>query len=255
MISVETIGSATLYLGDCREILPTLGRVDAVVTDPPYAVSVAGSVNAGPHGTRILDFFAGDADWAGMNAIVGEAIGAAIARLPLSMVVWCSHRQIGFINSNMEAAGFSTRLLVWRKKCPPPAAPHSGFSSAAEIAVYAYKAGRYWQGTQTDTNVFDADSYRFGQPGKVDHPTQKPLSLIEWNVQCVAGVGALVLDPFMGSGTTGVACAHLGRAFIGIEIEPKYFDIACRRIEAAQRQSDLFVRQPDAPKIKQTSML
>jgi DNA modification methylase len=72
----------------------------------------------------------------------------------------------------------------------------------------------------------------------VDHPTQKPLSLIG---QLVEGTRDVILDPFMGSGTTGVACARLGRRFIGCEIEPRYFDIACRRIEQAQRQPDLFI--------------
>ena len=84
-----------------------------------------------------------------------------------------------------------------------------------------------------------------GQPGQVDHPTQKPLGLISWNIDRTVAPDALALDPFMGSGTTGVACAKLGRRFIGIEIEPKYFDIACRRIEAAYRQADLFIKQPE----------
>ena len=111
----ETIGDATLYLGDCREVLPTLGRVDAVVTDPPYAVSVAGSANNGPRGRRNLDFFAGDSDWAAMNALVATAIDCALDREPMNFVAWCSHRQIGFINAALEARGYSTRMLVWKK--------------------------------------------------------------------------------------------------------------------------------------------
>lgn len=251
-IRVEKIGDATLYLGDCREVLPTLGRVDSVVTDPPYAVSVAGSSNNGPNGRRKLDFFKGDADWVGMNALVSDAIDGAVSLSPSSFVAWCSHRQIGFINASLEAAGYSTRMLVWRKKCPPPSAPGAGFSSAVEVAVYGYKPGRYWGGGQYEPNVFDADSYRFGQPGKVDHPTQKPLSLIEWNVRMIAAQHHLILDPFMGSGTTGVACARLGRRFIGIEIEPRYFDIACRRVEEAYRQPRLFAEP--APKAEQLGM-
>ena len=251
----EAIGDATLYLGDCREVLPTLGRVDAVVSDPPYAVSVAGSANVGPRGTRRLDFFAGDDDWGTMNALVAGAFGLALDLAPTSATVWCSHRQIGFINEALEMRGYSTRCLVWRKKNPPPAAPGAGFASAAELAVYGYRPGRFWGGGQYDANVFDADAYRFGQPGKVDHPTQKPLSLMEWNVVRIVAPGALVLDPFMGSGTTGVACARLGRRFIGIEIEPRYFDIACRRIEAAQKQADLFVAPPMATKPTQGTML
>jgi DNA modification methylase len=255
MNRVETIGDCTLYLGDCREILPTLGRVDAVVTDPPYAVSIAGSANNSPTGRRELDFFAGDSDWAAMNALVLTALRAAVSLAPTTFVAWCSHRQIGFINQTLEDAGYSTRQLFWRKSCPPPSAPGSGFSSAVENAVYGYLPGRFWGGGQYDFNIFDCDSYRFGQPGKVDHPTQKPLALIEWNVSKLCAPTATILDPFMGSGTTGVSCVRLGRKFIGIEIEPKYFDIACRRIEQAERQGDMFLQSPRARKAAQSDML
>ena len=242
---IERIGACELHLGDCREILPTLGKVDAVVTDPPYAVSVAGSINASPAGTRNFDFFAGDNDWPAMNAVVRQAVELASLCKPTTFIAWCSHRQIGFINEVLEGDGYSTRPLVWRKKCPPPSAPGAGFASAIEMAVYGYLPGRFWGGGQYEANIFEADNYRHGQPDKVDHPTQKPLGLISWNIDRTVAPDALALDPFMGSGTTGVACAKLGRRFIGIEIEPKYFDIACRRIEAAYRQADLFIKQPE----------
>ena len=242
MIAPVTIGRATLYLGDCRDVLPGLGVVDAVITDPPYAVSVAGSRVIGQpgKGVRRLDFFEGDSDWAKMNALVAEAIGAAIALNPLSFAAWCGHRQIGFITEALEASGYSTRLLFWRKKCPPPAAPGSGFASAVECCVYGYKPGRPWFGGQYDFNVFETDSYRFGQPGKVDHPTQKPLELMKWQIDRITAPDSIVLDCFMGSGSTGCAALERGRQFIGIEREPKYFDIACKRIEDAQRQGSLF---------------
>lgn len=239
---VERIGRATLYLGDCRDILPTLGKVDAVIGDPPYSVSVAGSQVAGRpgKGVRRLDFFAGDADWKAMTATVAEAFTLSVATGPKTVVAWCGHRQIGVLTELLESAGYSTRLLFWRKRCPPPSPPGSGFAQAIEQAVYGYKPGRAWNGGQYDFNVFDADSYRFGQPGKVDHPTQKPLELMRWNVRWLTNVGDVVLDPFMGSGTTGVAAMDSGRDFIGIEREPKYFDIACKRIEDAQRQGRMF---------------
>jgi site-specific DNA-methyltransferase (adenine-specific) len=237
---VEVIGDATLYLGDCRDVLPTLGKVDAVVTDPPYAISVAGSKNAGPRGTRRLDFFAGDSDWASMNCLVADAVDAALALSPISFAAWCGHRQIGFITEALEAAGYSTRLMFWRKKCPPPACPGAGFASAVECCVYGYKPGRAWNGGQYDFNVLETDSYRFGQPGKVDHPTQKPVQLIKWQLERITNSDDLVLDPFMGSGTTGCVAVETGRRFVGIEKEPQYFEICCRRIEAAQRQGQLF---------------
>lgn len=243
MSRVEQIGRAVLHLGDCRDILPMLPKVDAVVTDPPYAVSVAGAVVKGQpgKGARRLDFFAGDSDWAAMNRLVAEAVDLAISKEPLSFAAWCGHRQIGFITEALEAQNYSTRLLFWRKKCPPPAAPGAGFSSAVECCVYGYRPGRPWNGGQYDFNVFETDNYRHGQPGKVDHPTQKPRQLMKWQVERITAFGSTVLDPFMGSGSTGVAALETGRNFIGIEREPKYFDIACKRIEDAQRQGDFFV--------------
>jgi DNA modification methylase len=239
------IGRATLYLGDCRDILPTLPNVEAVIGDPPYSVSVAGAkvVSRPGKGVRNLDFFAGDTDWRAMTAAVVEAYTYAIESKPKTVVAWCGHRQIGPLSEMLEDAGYSTRLLFWRKRCPPPSAPGAGFAQAVEQAVYGYLPGRAWHGGQYDHNVFDCDSYRFGQPGKVDHPTQKPLELMQWNVRWLTNSGDTVLDPFMGSGTTGVACQRSGRAFIGIEREPKYFDIACKRIEDAQRQGDFFVER------------
>ena len=247
MARIETLAEGvTLYLGDCMDILPTLGKVDAVVTDPPYAVSVAGSFQKGlpGKGTRRLDFFAGDSDWATMNRLVAEAIDLAILASPLSFAAWCGHRQIGFITKALEYSGYSTRLLFWRKKCPPPAPPGSGFSSAVECCVYGYKPGRPWNGGQYELNVFETDNYRHGQPGKVDHPTQKPLQLIKWQVQRITATGNTILDPFMGSGTTGVAAVKMGRKFTGIEINEKYFDIACRRIDDALARPDMFINAP-----------
>jgi DNA modification methylase len=250
----EIIGDCRLILGDCRDILPTLGPVDAVITDPPYSVSVKGSKQGkGASGTRSLDFFAGDDDWAAMTALVTEALTASVASEPKTFVAWCGHRQIGPLTAMLESVGYSTRLIFWRKRCPPPSTPDAAFTSAVEQAVYAYRSGRVWRGGQTAANIFDADSYRFGQPGKVDHPTQKPLSLIEWNTDCLTLPGQTVLDPFMGSGTTGVACARSDRSFIGIELEQRFFDIACRRIEEAYKQPRLFA-EPVAKPV-QTSLL
>lgn len=245
----EVIGDCTLYLGDCRDVLPTLGPVDAVMGDPPYSVSVPGSKVAGRpgKGVRNLDFFAGDDDWAAMTALVADAFEKAVQLEPLTVIAWCGHRQIGPLADLLERAGYSTRMLFWRKRCPPPSPPGAGFAQAVEQAVYGYKPGRAWNGGQYEHNVFDADSYRFGQPGNVDHPTQKPLSLMLWNVGLLSRVGETVLDPFMGSGSTGVACALTDRAFIGIEREPSYFDIAVRRIEEAYKQPRLFSEPPVKP--------
>lgn len=256
MIRVEHIGDATLYLGDCRDILPTLGKVDAVVTDPPYSVSVKGSshVSRPGKGTRRLDFFAGDDDWSAMTALVEEAAAMAIAALGPkgSMYWWCGHRQFNTLTTLFEAKGFSTRFLVWSKLCPSPAPPGSGWPSAAELCLYAYRPGRTFNGSPK-SSVIVSDSYRFGQPGKVDHPTQKPFPTISPLIAASTNPGDMVLDCFMGSGTTGVSCVRQGRKFIGLELDPRFFDIACRRIEDAYRQPRLF--DEPAPKAVQPSLL
>jgi len=218
---IETIGDATLYLGDCREILPTLGRVDAVVTDPPYGIGyVSGPISKNSissTGKRFSVGIIGD-DAPFDPAPFLEAAGVCIftgaqhfaARLPGgSYHVW--NKRVGYAPLD-QADGD----LVWI----------SGKMRALRIIDLL------WRGICRSTENTDP----------IEHPTQKPIALMDW---CLKQTPAdVTLDPFMGSGTTGVACANLGRKFIGIEIEPKYFDIACRRIEQAYKQPRLFADEP-----------
>ena len=227
----EIIGDAELWLGDCREILPTLGKVDAVVTDPPYGIDIAAtptigargrSANGHSLGARSIGTY-GVSDWdsAGLTAEQWDAI-RAIAPL---WIVWGG-------NHLADVLGSSAGVLIWDKKC------QDGWDdtfSEMEIA---------W------TNALSrAKGFRHRWAGAIrasehtanvrEHPTQKPIRCMEWCIGFLPDAQT-ILDPFMGSGTTGVACANLGRKFIGIEIEPKYFDIACRRIEEAWKQPRLF---------------
>jgi site-specific DNA-methyltransferase (adenine-specific) len=242
----------TLYLGDCLEVLPTLGKFDLVVTDPPYSVSTPGVGRWEQRYGRTpgdLDFFAGDADWAGMTASVCQAVSKATDCLEGhgSIYVWCGHRQFGKLIDQLEDKGWSTRFMVWSKLHPVPAAPGAGWPSGAELCVYAYRAGRRWAwkgSCPLPSNVIVSDTFRFGQPGKTEHPTQKPTSVVDPLIRGSSLPGDTVLDPFMGSGTTGVAAVKLGRKFTGIEIDEGYFDIARRRIEAALKEPDLFIETP-----------
>lgn len=241
MIDPVLIGDATLYQGDCLDILPTLGKVDVIVADPPYGIINKFGTQKKLDGTRILEFGWDDE---GITATVIDAIKIC-ASIAQSAFVFCGLDQATHISDVVRQSGMIPKPAAWVKKCPPPALPGNWWPSGYELAVFGYRAGSYFNDTNPSrSNVFVADSYRHGQPGKVDHPTQKPLTLISKIVRAMVPPDGGCLDPFMGSGTTGVACAKLGRKFIGIELEPKYFDIACKRIEDAYNQPDLFIDPP-----------
>ncbi len=242
----------TLIHGDCLEVMPELPHSSAslVVTDPMYGISMPGVSHnhMDGNGTRRLDFFPGDT----LDQAMGLALAACDPRwrcydLEASFYVWCGHSQFGPLISLFAEAGYSTRFLVWAKKCPAPAPPGSGWPSGAELCVFAYpKTGRTWTHRGKDTpksNVLHSDSYRHGQPGKVDHPTQKPLRVIEPLIVASSRISDCVIDPFVGSGTTLVAAKNLGRRAIGIEKEEKYCEIAASRL----RQGVMFGIDTESP--------
>ncbi len=235
-------GPVTLYHGDCREILPMLDRasVDAVIADPMYGVSEPGSVSVCPDGsTRNLDFFPSDHVAAAENQL-----RAALHTLkrPGNAFVFCGHEQFGGLVAMLSAQGMTTRPFAWVKSCPPPAGPGARWTSAFELAVFGFDDGACFTNAVAEQrpNVMRLDAYRHGQPGKVAHPTQKPLALMHEIVTRLVPVGGVALDFCMGSGTTGVAAVREGRRFIGIEIERAYFDVAVRRIDAELAQGKLF---------------
>jgi site-specific DNA-methyltransferase (adenine-specific)/modification methylase len=227
MSRIETIGDCTLYLGDCRDILPTLGKVDAVVTDPPYGIGEAAGANKSRTNLAAARDY-GNAEWDNEPA-PADLIASIRA---------ASRWQIIF-GGNYYDAPASSCWLVWDKL--------NGANDFADCELAwtnlpkAVRRIRYlWNGMLRANN----------EP-RGDHPTQKPVGVMRWALQQLPPVKT-VLDPFMGSGTTGVACVNLGRAFIGIEREPSYFDIACRRIEEAYRQPRLF--EEPAPKPVQSTI-
>lgn len=222
------IGRATLYLGDCREVLPTLSGIDAVVTDPPYGIGhcygdggLSGGINW-TSGRKPKRRFAN-------VTIVGDDTSfdpGPILTLGVPSILWGA-------NHFADKLPPSPQWLIWDKRTD--AATGKWDYSDCEIGWCSLRGParifrHVWMG------ALRAGEENQGKYQK-EHPTQKPVALMRWCVERLQG--RTILDPFMGSGTTGVACMNLGRRFIGIEIESRYFEIACRRIEQAQKQLPL----------------
>lgn len=232
-----------LYCGDCRDVLRSLEylEVDAIVTDPPYGiVNEFGSRKDSNGGVRTMQF---EWDDAGVTDVVVESLGLAWSQAhpKAGCFVFCGGDQFGRVLDSVRAGGFTAKPAAWVKSCPPPAGKGNWWPSGFEFAVYGYRRGA-WFGDDDPkrSNVFVSDTYRYGQPGKVDHPTQKPLKLISRIVRAIVPPGGLCLDAFLGSGTTAVACARHGRRCIGVERERKYFDLAVQRVEAEFDREPLF---------------
>lgn len=232
------IGNAELWHGDCLEFLPRL-RADVVVTDPPYELKM----NCGTsrlYGKRVMQF---EFDVPGVTSdVVLPALDAAF-KTASSFHCFCDPEQFAGIAAVARSNDMTPKPWAKLKACPPPPMPGNWWPSAFELACYGYRAGAYFgDKTAKRQNVMRFDSYRHGirAAEKVDHPTQKWLPMMEYIVNTICPADGICLDPFMGSGTTGVACVNLGRRFVGVERERKYFDMACERIAAAQSQLRMF---------------
>jgi len=206
----EIIGNHTLYLGDCREILPTLSRIDAVVTDPPYGL---GKRMQGGTWAKNSDHYKDMHTWdlRANQAWVDDII--------------CLRKPSIIFGGNYYAVPPSRCWLSWCKTQMLPT------MADFELA---------WTNLDRPGKMF----FSIRTPdGEKEHPTQKPVALMEWCLSFLPN-SEIILDPFMGSGTTGVACENLDRKFIGIEIGEKYFDIACKRVEAACKNLKLNIPKP-----------
>lgn len=214
------IGDCVLYEGDCLEIMPTLEPIDAVVTDPPYGMTFQSNHRIEKHSKIAND---GNEDlliWA--------------CQIPVS------HSRYVFCRwDNIKVAPKPKSCVTWVKNNWSMGDLEHEHARQTEIALF-YNGERHFFPTGRPPDVIKA-----ARTSNEYHPTEKPVDLIRSFVEWTVGI---VLDPFMGSGTTGVACAKMGRKFIGIELEPKYFDIACERIQKAYDQPDLFVEPPAKPK-------
>jgi site-specific DNA-methyltransferase (adenine-specific) len=205
-------GRVTLYLGDCREILPTLGNVDAVVTDPPYGMEFRSNYRAVRH-----------------SAIANDADADAL-RFACSIPV--RHSRYVFCRwDNLSDIPKPRSLVTWVKNnWSMGDLEHEHARQTETIAFYPADGHFFPKGRPQDV-------IRAPRTNNDNHPTEKPVGLMGAIAEWTSGT---VLDPFMGSGTTGVAVARAGRPFIGIEIDPVHFATACRRIEASCKFPDMF---------------
>lgn len=226
----EVIGDCALYLGDCLEVLPKIKKVDAVVTDPPYGIALNSSWR-GKHGD--------------CKIIADESTAAREAAL-------CSilfKRALIFGSPKIPKPKMVKQTIIWEK------GGHCGMGNLKipwkpnfeEI----YVLGGGFSGKRTSGVIhIISDGECNGAVRERHHPTEKPVSLM---VELIKKTPGVIADPFMGSGTTGVACVSLGRSFIGVEIEEKYFDIACKRIEEAYRTRprlfDTLKKEPEQQKL------
>ena len=204
------IGNATLYLGDCRDILPTLPKVDAIVSDPPYGIGIAANPVRQSH-ARL--------DWD--QAPPEPELIEQMVQIAQHSILW---------GGNYFKLPPSQCFLVWDKQQP------QNFSLAM--------CEQAWTNLKKPAKLFRQSVLSY----KKDHPTQKPIELMEWCIDQLPDTALSIVDPFMGSGTTGIAALRKGRKFIGIEREPSYFEVACERIRTATMQASLFAPElPPAP--------
>ena len=209
------IGDATLYLGDCMDILPTLDKVDAVITDPPYGIN-ENSKKVASRGKLAAPKDYGEFDW-DKTPPPDELIELVKTKAQFQ----------AFFGGNYFNLPPTSCWLVWDKL--------NGDNDFADCELCWTNWPKAVRRLQWRWNGM----IRQGNEER-EHPTQKPLGVMKWVIE-LCPKAETILDPFMGSGTTGVAAIQMGRKFIGIEREPKYFDIACKRIEQASKQVDMFI--------------
>ena len=229
---IERIGNATLYLGDCRDIFPGLSGIDAVISDPPYGIAHKHSGGSAASRNNLRGSYksgrVSNADTVtGDNEPFDPTMLLTVGNV---MLFGADHFRL-----RLPEGG---RFLAWNKI--GEAEPWDSFSDVEFIWHSQGRASRIktykWKGLACQ---------KAGENnGRRDHPTQKPVGIMRWCIeQSAAPFAGLICDPFMGTGTTGVAAVQMGYHFIGVEIEQKYFDIACRRMEVEQRQGEMFQQQ------------
>jgi len=218
-VRVEQIGGQILVQGDCLEVMPLLGKVDAVVTDPPYGIGWKPRVNhQDQKWVDVIDFDIRNIIIGKYNLVWGGQYFADKLPVKEGWLTWCKRPvDMNFSNDNRT---YATTELAWRD-----------WGKAKFIALV-------WDGGM---RAGASENRTFC------HPSQKPIEVMHWCLRQLPDDAETILDPFMGSGTTLVACQNLDRIGIGIELDPDYFNIACKRVDEATRQPRLFSEPKPKP--------
>ena len=242
---VEVIGGQTLILGDCLDVMPVLGRFDHVISDPPYEQSLHDSKNSLRGPTRI------DAgpelhglNFAGIDGIRDAVTGAVSALCGGWFIAFCTIEGVARWADCINASTLKyKRGCIWVKPDSTPQLNGQGPANGAECFVTAWggKGHAKWN-AGGKRGVYRHNVNQSDRHGA--HPTEKPWRLFSELLTDFTNYGDTILDPFMGSGTTLVACQKLGRLGTGIEIDPEYWTVACERVHKAWQEPDMFVQQP-----------
>ena len=226
------IGDATLYQGDCAELLPDVGRFDALITDPPYVMSAKGG-GMGAQRQYLAD----------IHEHIDTGFDMSMLAPFKNWFVFCGKPQLLELMAQAEKQGSRWQLLTWNKTNPTPLS-NNNYLPDTEYMVHSFESHHYESKTRFIVGQVERSGF--------DHPTVKPQYVMQKAIKSASHPGDSILDCFMGTGSTGVAAIQLGRKFTGIEREPKYFDIACKRIEQAHAQGQLFA--PAQPKQEQMEL-
>lgn len=250
MTETVTIGAATLIFGDCLEILPTLDHVDHVISDPPYEKEAHKKMRRTKRNLQKGEN--ADLDFAMITDSMRDDVARHGVRLSDGwLLLFCQAEAVGLWRDAIEAAnGRYKRSMIWVKPDSSPQFNGQMPAMGYESMTLAWCGNGYssWNGGG-GRGVF-THPVNVGRDGR--HPTEKPLPLMLQLIELFTDPGQLVLDPFMGSGTTGLACLMRGRRFIGIEQKRDYFDVACERLDKAMAQGDMF--RAAMPKPRQVAL-
>lgn len=236
----EVIGDCELYHGSCREILPIIESANHCISDPPY------EKEAHRKDRRVMrkdGLVAGALSFDAMSEDLRQFVCNEVKRITEGwFIAFCQAEAVSYWRDCIEAAGMKYKApMIWVKPDGMPQfngqGPGMGYESMT--AAWSGKGISKWNGGGRH-GVFIVPK---GESERNVHETQKPIKLMSDLVSLFSNKDETVLDPFMGSASTGVACVKLGRKFIGIELDEKYFDIACRRIEEAYKQPDMFITE------------